>query len=126
LAAAETADLLKNHVAGDAEAGEHITALLFDEFLVARSDSVKHLHLFIEAGQHLVEVAGLDATSKDDAPRVGLQLAEQAAEERRLAAAVGTENAPFLAAQDIKREIFEERLARKALGELFNAKDDVA
>src|SRR5437773_12551213 len=82
LAAAETADLLKNHVAGDAEAGEHITALLFDEFLVARSDSVKHLHLFIEAGQHLVEVAGLDATSKDDAPRVGLQLAEQAAEAR--------------------------------------------
>src|SRR3954447_8966263 len=93
---------------------------------MAPPNGVEHLHLFVEAGEHLVEVARLDTAAENDAAGVRLQFAEQAAEQRGLAAAVGAENAPFLAAQNVEREIAEQRLTWKRFSELLHAQDDVA
>ena len=49
LAAAQAADFLKDHVAGDAEAGEQVAPLLLDELLVRGPHGIDHLHVRIEA-----------------------------------------------------------------------------
>src|SRR4051812_23027365 len=76
LATAEAADFLKDHVAGDAKAGEQVAALLLDELFVAGPDGIEHWHVVVETCEHLVEVAGLHAGAKDDAAAVEFQLAE--------------------------------------------------
>src|SRR5262245_39632556 len=98
LSAAQAADALKDHVAGDAKASQKVSPLLLDVFLMARAHGVEHLHILIEARQHLIEVADLYARAEDDSASVRLKLVEQAAEQRRLATAIGSENAPFFAA----------------------------
>src|SRR6185369_6199394 len=71
-AAAEAADALKNHVADDAEAGKQVATLLFDELFVAWPDGVENWQVVVEAGEHLIEVAGFDAGTEDDAAAVGI------------------------------------------------------
>src|SRR5262245_29485673 len=67
LAAAEAADFLEDHIAGDAKAREQVASLLLDKFLVRRTHGIDYLHFLIQAREHLVEVTGLHAGAEDDA-----------------------------------------------------------
>src|SRR5262245_47799871 len=124
--AAQAADALKNHFASHSKSRQQIPPLLLDEFLVARPHDIQHLHLFIQPAEHLVKIPRLHAAAKNHSPTIELQLAQDASEQRRLSAAVGTENAPLLAAQNVERQVREKWFTRKALGQLLYPQNDVA
>ena len=82
----------------------------------ARRDDVDQRRLRIELAAELVEVGDFDLGALTDLARVGLQFAEDQAQQRRLAGAVGTDQANLVAAHQAGREIAHHGLFAKALG----------
>ena len=112
-------------VAAQSEAGQQVAALLLVELPAGRADSVHGRLPVVQLGQLLVEVARHDALAKADHPGVGLLQAQEAPQQRRLAGAVGPQDGPTLAAQDLKVDAGKERLL-VGLGELHGSDHDVA
>ena len=73
----------------------------------------------------LVEVADAHARTDLHGAGIGLFFAQQAAQQGRLAAAVGADQSPALAANDLQVDLGEQR-PLKCLGQPFGADDDIA
>ncbi len=125
LAATELADLLQGRVARNAEAGQQVAALLGQELLVRGPNGIQHVVVVRYARQVLIEVADAHAGADLHRAGVGLLFAQQAAEEGRLAAAVGTDQSPALAAIDLQVDVGEQR-PFEGLGQALGANDDIA
>ena len=82
-------------------------------------------HVVAKLGELLIEVSGHDALAHADAALIGLGEPQQATQERCLAAPIGPQQRPTLAADDVEIQIAEQR-AVVTLGHTFGPHDDVA
>ena len=80
----------------------------------------------VEHAQVLVVVAELDEVAALHAARVGLLLAEQDAQQRRLAAAVRPHDAEPLAARQVEAQVLEQRLVVRSCDRSSTCEHDVA
>ena len=85
--------MLQRRVAGQSEAGQEIAPLLLVELSFASGGWHRPLGVVVQARQLLVEVADLHALAQADFPGVRLDQSQQAPQQRRLAAAVGAQQA---------------------------------
>ena len=85
----------------------------------------EHVLVVRDAREVLVEVADAHARAELHGPGIGLLFAQQAAEQGRLAAAVGAEEAPPLAADDLQVDAGKQR-PLEGLGQALGADHDVA
>ena len=78
--------------------------------VVAVADVVGDVLRVVELVAELVEVGDLDVRPQPHAAGVGRELAQEHAEERRLASAVGADDADPVAAGDGRCDVVENRL----------------
>ena len=86
-----------------------------DDGGVAVADAVGDRRVGIELLALLIEVGDLQPGAAPHLARVGLQLAEQQPQQRRLAGAVRADQADAIAAQDALREVADDRRAAERL-----------
>ena len=89
------------------------------------ADGIHHVVVVRHAREVLIEVADAHARSDLHAAGVGPLFAQQAAQEGRLAAAVGAEQAPALAADDLQVDAGKQR-PLEGLGQPLGTDDDIA
>ena len=89
------------------EIGAHMTRLAMHHDLIAarRAQRLPQGLVAVEHGAMLVEIGLGQVLGELDRAAVGLELAGQHAQERRLAGAVGADDADAVAAQDAGREV---------------------
>ena len=99
------------------EEADHVPALAADvEELAALGHVLEHRLLGLELQAELVEVGDLELRPEPHAPAIGRELAEQDAEQRRLAGAVRADEADAVAAQDAEREVAARSSSRRRHG----------
>ena len=94
--------------------------------LAARADGVGQRGVGVERLAHLVEVRDLDLRALLDRAAVGLQLAQDQLEQRRLAGAIGADQADLVAAQDGGGEALHDRPAAVGLAGVLQLGHDLA
>src|SRR5690606_3987081 len=129
LAAGEDADGLLLVAAGEVEPAEVGAAV---DLAAAEADHVEPVGDLLPDGllgverPVLVDVSELDGLADAEAPGVGLDLARDHAEERRLARAVGPDHADDAAGWEAEGEVLEEHLLAVGLRDALGLDDDVA
>src|SRR5690606_9811926 len=81
------------------------------DVVAAFADDVHHGLRLVDLAAELIEVRDLEIRAELHAARVGLELADQDAQQRRLSDAVVADYADTVAAHDAEREVVEELLA---------------
>src|SRR4051812_32678731 len=103
-----------HHAVADLELVEAVGDLLPDGLVVG------------ERVARLVDVRELDRVADPQLARVGLLLAGDHAEERRLAGAVRADDADDAAARQLEAQVVDEQLVAEALAQVLGLDDDVA
>src|SRR5262245_7179298 len=130
LTAAELTDLLLLIGAGEVERGDvgarlHLAAAEHDGFFAA-ADLFPHRFFRVERLTTLIDVRELDGFADDELAVVSLFLADDHAEESRLAGAVRTDDAHDAARRQEKREIVDEQALLEALAHAARFDDGIA
>src|SRR4051794_38103622 len=73
--------------------------------VAAVGNAVEYARLRIELLAQLIEVGDLETSAEPDGSRIGLQLAEEEAEERRLSRSIRPDESNAIAARDRRREV---------------------